>query len=94
MVLGAPALEERRQGNATPEDLDRPRRKWTVTRVRPTPTGAIRGPLLSYSGDPFRHGIRDTRLYEPEALFVQMTLADDRAVRATYAGGRKVYQRA
>jgi guanine deaminase len=29
-----------------------------------------------------------------EALFVQMTLGDDRAVRATYAGGRKVYARA
>jgi guanine deaminase len=28
-----------------------------------------------------------------EALFVQMTLGDDRAVRATYAGGRKVYAR-
>jgi guanine deaminase len=39
-----------------------------VTRVRPTPTSAIRGPLLSYSGDPFQHGIRDTRLYEPDAI--------------------------
>lgn len=29
-----------------------------------------------------------------EVLFVQMTLADDRAVRATYVAGRKVYQRA
>jgi guanine deaminase len=29
-----------------------------------------------------------------EALFVQMTLGDDRAVRATYAAGRKVYARA
>ena len=29
-----------------------------------------------------------------EALFIQMTLADDRAVRATYVAGRKVYQRA
>ena len=28
-----------------------------------------------------------------EALFVQMTLADDRAVRATYAAGRRVYAR-
>jgi guanine deaminase len=28
-----------------------------------------------------------------EALFVQMTLGDDRAVRATYAGGRKIYAR-
>jgi guanine deaminase len=28
-----------------------------------------------------------------EALFVQMTLGDDRAVRATYAAGRKVYSR-
>jgi guanine deaminase len=28
-----------------------------------------------------------------EALFVQMTLGDDRAVRATYAAGRKVYAR-
>ena len=28
-----------------------------------------------------------------ETLFVQMTLGDDRAVRATYAGGRKVYTR-
>ncbi len=28
------------------------------------------------------------------ALFIQMTLADDRAVQATYASGRKVYQRA
>jgi guanine deaminase len=29
-----------------------------------------------------------------EALFIQMTLADDRAVRATYVAGRKVYSRA
>ena len=29
-----------------------------------------------------------------EALFIQMTLADDRAVRATYVAGRKVYRRA
>jgi guanine deaminase len=28
-----------------------------------------------------------------ETLFVQMIMADDRAVRATYAGGRKVYAR-
>jgi len=28
-----------------------------------------------------------------EALFVQMILADDRAIRATYAAGRKVYER-
>jgi guanine deaminase len=28
-----------------------------------------------------------------EALFVQMTLGDDRAVKATYAAGRKVYAR-
>jgi hypothetical protein len=26
-------------------------------------------------------------------LFVQMIMADDRAIRATYAGGRKVYAR-
>ncbi len=29
-----------------------------------------------------------------EGLFVQMTLADDRAVRAPYVAGRKIYQRA
>jgi guanine deaminase len=29
-----------------------------------------------------------------QVLFIQMTLADDRAVRATYVAGRKVYQRA
>jgi guanine deaminase len=28
-----------------------------------------------------------------EALFVQMTLGDDRAVRATYAAGKRVYAR-
>ena len=28
-----------------------------------------------------------------EALFVQMTLGDDRAVRATYVAGTKVYAR-
>jgi guanine deaminase len=28
-----------------------------------------------------------------EALFIQMILADDRAIRATYAAGRKVYER-
>jgi len=28
-----------------------------------------------------------------EALFVQMTMADDRAIRATYVAGRRVYQR-
>jgi guanine deaminase len=29
-----------------------------------------------------------------EVLFIQMTLADDRAVRATYVAGRRIYQRA
>jgi guanine deaminase len=29
-----------------------------------------------------------------EALFIQMMLADDRAVRATFVGGRKLYERA
>jgi guanine deaminase len=28
-----------------------------------------------------------------EALFVQMTLGDDRAVRATYVAGKRVYER-
>ena len=28
-----------------------------------------------------------------EQLFVQMTLADDRAVQATYVGGRLAYER-
>jgi guanine deaminase len=28
-----------------------------------------------------------------EALFVQMTLADDRAVRATYVAGQRAYAR-
>ncbi len=28
-----------------------------------------------------------------ETLFIQMIMADDRAIRATYAGGRKVYER-
>jgi guanine deaminase len=29
-----------------------------------------------------------------ETLFVQMIMADDRAIRATYVGGRKIYERA
>jgi guanine deaminase len=28
-----------------------------------------------------------------DALFIQMILADDRAVRATFVAGRKVYER-
>jgi guanine deaminase len=29
-----------------------------------------------------------------EALFIQMTMGDDRAVKATYIAGRQVYSRA
>jgi guanine deaminase len=41
-------------------------------RVLAARTGAIRGPLLTYSGDPFQRGIRETLQYEPDAI-VAMT---------------------
>ena len=34
------------------------------------PTRAIRGPLLTYSGDPFQLGVRETMHYEPDAMLV------------------------
>lgn len=46
-----------------------------MTRGLPTPTGAIRGQLLTYSGDPFQHGIRDTLVYESDAI---VAMADGR----------------
>jgi guanine deaminase len=29
---------------------------------------AIRGPVLTYTGDPFRSGLEDTMVYEPDAI--------------------------
>jgi guanine deaminase len=33
-----------------------------------TPRKAIRGPVLTYSGDPFKDGLEKTMLYEPDAI--------------------------
>ncbi|HET9761899.1 MAG TPA: guanine deaminase [Casimicrobiaceae bacterium] len=40
------------------------------TTDRVTGTLAIRGPVLTYAGDPFRHGLDDTLRYEPDAIIV------------------------
>ena len=34
----------------------------------PAATRAIRGPVLTYTGDPFQHGLRDTLRYESDAI--------------------------
>jgi guanine deaminase len=34
----------------------------------PAATCAIRGPVLTYTGDPFQHDLRDTMHYEPDAI--------------------------
>jgi guanine deaminase len=31
-------------------------------------TTAIRGPVLTYTGDPFKNGIEHTMVYEPDAV--------------------------
>jgi guanine deaminase len=36
----------------------------------PEPTRVIRGPVLTYSGDPFQQGLRETMHYEPDAIVV------------------------
>jgi guanine deaminase len=46
-----------------------------MRRVRPAPTGAMRGPVLTYSGDPFQRGIRETLHYEADAI---VAMADGR----------------
>jgi guanine deaminase len=42
----------------------------STTARRPEAARAIRGPLLTYSGDPFRLGLRETMHYEPDAMLV------------------------
>ena len=34
----------------------------------PRPTGAIRGPVLTFTGDPFQEGLEDTMVYESDAI--------------------------
>jgi guanine deaminase len=34
----------------------------------PTKTSAIRGPVLTYTGDPFKSGIEHTMVYESDAI--------------------------
>ena len=38
-------------------------------------TTALRGAVLTFTGDPFRHGLRDTMLYESDAV---IAMADGR----------------
>ena len=41
-------------------------------------TTAIRGPVLAYTGDPFKDGIDHTMVYEPDAV---VAMADGRIWR-------------
>ena len=34
----------------------------------PTPTSAIRGPVLTFKGDPFQDGLEDTMVYESDGI--------------------------
>lgn len=36
--------------------------------IEPLPTGAIRGPALTFEGDPFRDGLDAAMVYEPDAI--------------------------
>jgi guanine deaminase len=64
-------------------------------RGQAAPTRAIRGPVLSFSGDPFQHGIGETLQYEPDAI---VAMADGRithvgpasAVRSQLPPGMRV----
>jgi len=38
------------------------------SKMPPVPDRAIRGPVLTFSGDPFQDGIENTMIYEPDAL--------------------------
>jgi len=33
-----------------------------------SPSAAIRGPVLTFTGDPFKQGLDDTMRYEPDAI--------------------------
>lgn len=39
-----------------------------MTPAQPTPSGAIRGPTLTFKGDPFKDGIDATMVYESDAI--------------------------
>lgn len=39
-----------------------------MTHPQGTPTGAIRGPALTFTGDPFKDGLESTMVYEPDAI--------------------------
>ncbi len=39
-----------------------------MTEHLPTPTCAIRGPVLTFTGDPFQVGVEDTMVYESDAI--------------------------
>ena len=39
-----------------------------MTPAKPKPTGAIRGPALTFRGDPFKDGLEDTMVYESDAI--------------------------
>ena len=38
------------------------------TTKTPKPEKAIRGPVLTFTGDPFKDGLEDTMVYEPDAI--------------------------
>ena len=54
-----------------------------VSREPPAAGGAIRGPLLTYTGDPFQRGLGDTLYYEPDAI---VAMAEGKITRAGPAG--------
>jgi guanine deaminase len=76
VVLGAPALEARDASTTT--DAERSgggrlmvNRPSVNAADHPKKTArAIRGPVLTYTGDPFLHGVRDTVRYERDAIIV------------------------
>src|SRR5512134_242895 len=56
---------------------------------------AIRGPALTYTGDPFQHGLEATMVYEPDAIVAMadgkiVQFGPARAVRAKLPRGTKI----
>ncbi|HSC69429.1 MAG TPA: hypothetical protein VLC79_17175 [Cellvibrio sp.] len=52
----------------------------------PSQVQILRGPALTYIDDPAQVGLE-------EALFIQMTMGDDRAVKDTYIAGVLAHSR-
>jgi guanine deaminase len=72
-LRGSGSTGECRAYSAAPMHRSNLRELWMANKnggpPRPVPaTGAIRGPALTYLGDPFQRGLEKTLLYEPDAI--------------------------